>query len=307
MILFLRPSLLECDDFGAMLRRLQRFPPLESVEALLERARAVAPAVATVSKRGSGSAPLPGLVATPSNGAPPPLPSHNGGARGLLLDPHPPTLPHTSFPPSLPSPSSHLAPAPASSHAALRPPSSAPPIAAPAPPASSFSSRFEEDAARVRSAIVSDVARVGTATRAVVLSATAAATADVARGLRTAEGAAAAAVAAVGGVLRGGGGGGGITPNNHPTSLFPSIPTRNGGVDAHDTAPPPLPPSAVADRLAPPLASLTGVLAFLRARCLSVSNHEDGMALMEEAKKLAAAIEAVEAVRRDAAAGGRAL
>ena len=45
MVLFLRAELMAADDFGTCLRRLQRFPPVEDIDALIERARELAPVV----------------------------------------------------------------------------------------------------------------------------------------------------------------------------------------------------------------------------------------------------------------------
>ena len=45
MLLFVRADVLAQDDFGMCLRRLQRFPPVEDIAALTERARAIARAV----------------------------------------------------------------------------------------------------------------------------------------------------------------------------------------------------------------------------------------------------------------------
>ena len=43
MVLFLRAELMAADDFGTCLRRLQKFPPVEDIDALIERAREIAP------------------------------------------------------------------------------------------------------------------------------------------------------------------------------------------------------------------------------------------------------------------------
>jgi len=51
MVLFLRHELMAADDFGTCLRRLQKFPPVEDIDALIERAREIAPAVATPAAR----------------------------------------------------------------------------------------------------------------------------------------------------------------------------------------------------------------------------------------------------------------
>ena len=64
MILYLRDNLLSSRDFGACLRRLQKFPPVEHVEALVERAHAVAPAVQAVCRR-----PLPAAAREPASPA----------------------------------------------------------------------------------------------------------------------------------------------------------------------------------------------------------------------------------------------
>ena len=51
MVLFLRAELMAADDFGTCLRRLQKFPPVEDIDALIERAREIAPAVANPAAR----------------------------------------------------------------------------------------------------------------------------------------------------------------------------------------------------------------------------------------------------------------
>ena len=51
MVLFLRAELMAADDFGTCLRRLQKFPPVEDIDALIERAREIAPAVANPAVR----------------------------------------------------------------------------------------------------------------------------------------------------------------------------------------------------------------------------------------------------------------
>ena len=50
MVLFLRHELMAADDFGTCLRRLQRFPPVEDIDILIERAREIAPVVADPEK-----------------------------------------------------------------------------------------------------------------------------------------------------------------------------------------------------------------------------------------------------------------
>ena len=45
MVIFLRENILASDDFGTVLRRLQKFPPVENINHLIERALAIAPAV----------------------------------------------------------------------------------------------------------------------------------------------------------------------------------------------------------------------------------------------------------------------
>ena len=51
MVLFLRAELMAANDFGKCLRRLQRFPPVEDIDALIERAREIAPVVADPAAR----------------------------------------------------------------------------------------------------------------------------------------------------------------------------------------------------------------------------------------------------------------
>lgn len=64
MILYLRENLLAAREFGACLRRLQKFPPVEHVEALVERAHAIVPAVQAVGRR-----PLPAAQREPASPA----------------------------------------------------------------------------------------------------------------------------------------------------------------------------------------------------------------------------------------------
>jgi len=64
MILYLRENLLAAREFGACLRRLQKFPPVEHVEALVERATAIVPAVQAVGRR-----PLPAAQREPASPA----------------------------------------------------------------------------------------------------------------------------------------------------------------------------------------------------------------------------------------------
>ena len=47
MLLFVRGDVLAQSDFGMCLRRLQRFPPVEDIGVLVERAKAIQPVVAT--------------------------------------------------------------------------------------------------------------------------------------------------------------------------------------------------------------------------------------------------------------------
>jgi TBC1 domain family protein 5 len=76
MILFLRPDLMAARDFGGCLRRLQKFPPVEHVGAIVERAGAVAPAVRAVARR---PVPPPGGAAGGGAGEAPPTPGAGAG------------------------------------------------------------------------------------------------------------------------------------------------------------------------------------------------------------------------------------
>ena len=45
MVIFVRGDILASDDFGTCLRRLQKYPPVEDIQTLIERARAIQPVV----------------------------------------------------------------------------------------------------------------------------------------------------------------------------------------------------------------------------------------------------------------------
>jgi len=68
MLAFLRPQLLAAPDFGAVLRRLQKFPPVEHVGDLVERAISVSAVVSAVARK--PAPPIsPGLAPPPPGGA----------------------------------------------------------------------------------------------------------------------------------------------------------------------------------------------------------------------------------------------
>jgi hypothetical protein len=69
MVLFLRPQLLATSDFGLLLRRLQKFPPVEDVGVITERARALLPAVHAMGRKATIQT-LPGDEAPPPSSGP---------------------------------------------------------------------------------------------------------------------------------------------------------------------------------------------------------------------------------------------
>ena len=80
MLLFVRADVMAQDDFGGCLRRLQKFPPVEDMDALLERARAIQPVVSAGGTYASDQTSEPnsnGRVASADSGPP-------GGAHSFM-------------------------------------------------------------------------------------------------------------------------------------------------------------------------------------------------------------------------------